>query len=76
MPQPSVTNCPHAFLSFGVPFGVRSFFSGALFYGFRFSLLSVVCRYVQCFSGGYSAGVPPLPIPNREVKPVRADGTA
>ena len=27
-------------------------------------------------SGGYSAGVPPLPIPNREVKPVRADGTA
>ena len=26
--------------------------------------------------GGYSAGVPPLPIPNREVKPGRADGTA
>ena len=26
--------------------------------------------------GGYSVGVPPLPIPNREVKPVRADGTA
>ena len=26
--------------------------------------------------GGYSRGVPPLPIPNREVKPVRADGTA
>ena len=26
--------------------------------------------------GGYSGGVPPLPIPNREVKPVRADGTA
>ena len=26
--------------------------------------------------GGYSAGVPPLPIPNREVKPVSADGTA
>ena len=28
------------------------------------------------FSGGYSDGVPPLPIPNREVKPDRADGTA
>ena len=28
------------------------------------------------YSGGYSVGVPPLPIPNREVKPVRADGTA
>ena len=27
-------------------------------------------------SGGYSDGVPPLPIPNREVKPDRADGSA
>ena len=27
-------------------------------------------------SGGYCVGVPPLPIPNREVKPVCADGTA
>ena len=26
--------------------------------------------------GGYSEGVPPLPIPNREVKPLSADGTA
>ena len=26
--------------------------------------------------GGYCAGVPPLPIPNREVKPDCADGTA
>jgi hypothetical protein len=26
--------------------------------------------------GDYSGGVPPLPIPNREVKPVSADGTA
>ena len=30
----------------------------------------------QDLSGGYSCGVPPLPIPNREVKPARADGTA
>ena len=30
----------------------------------------------QSYSGGYSGGVPPLPIPNREVKPARADGTA
>ena len=28
------------------------------------------------FSGGHCAGVPPLPIPNREVKPGCADGTA
>ena len=27
-------------------------------------------------SGGYCGGVPPLPIPNREVKPTGADGTA
>ena len=27
-------------------------------------------------SGDHSVGVPPLPIPNREVKPNRADGTA
>ena len=30
----------------------------------------------QPYSGGYSTGVPPLPIPNREVKPGHADGTA
>ncbi len=28
------------------------------------------------FLGDYCVGVPPLPIPNREVKPVCADGTA
>ena len=28
------------------------------------------------YSGGYCTGVPPLPIPNREVKPGHADGTA
>ena len=27
-------------------------------------------------SGGYSVGDPPLPIPNREVKPNHVDGTA
>ena len=34
--------------------------------------LRVAIRY----SGGYCAGVLPLPIPNREVKPGCADGTA
>ncbi len=45
------------------------------------------CRLCVCYdvlyeyekignSGDYSNGVPPLPIPNREVKPVHADGTA
>src|SRR3954469_13340954 len=36
-------------------------------------------RYRACASrntfGGHSAGVTPLPIPNREVKPCSADGT-
>ena len=31
---------------------------------------------VSKVSGGYSEGDPPLPIPNREVKPLNADGTA
>ena len=49
----------------------------------NFSFL--ICHY-SCFacvqirhnplSGGYCGGVPPLPIPNREVKPTCADGTA
>ena len=46
----------------------------------RFTTKGVVIQlYTACsrdISGGYSDGVPPLPIPNREVKPDRADGTA
>ena len=30
----------------------------------------------NAISGGYCGGAPPLPIPNREVKPAYADGTA
>ena len=33
-------------------------------------------RDVSPIPGGYRGGVPPLPIPNREVKPACADGTA
>ena len=33
-------------------------------------------RHERSTSGGYCGGVPPLPIPNREVKPTCADGTA
>ena len=32
--------------------------------------------HYEDLSGGYCSGVPPLPIPNREVKPACADGTA
>ena len=34
------------------------------------------CQLKKETSGGYCGGVPPLPIPNREVKPTCADGTA
>ena len=36
----------------------------------------LVCKLSNPLSGGYCSGVPPLPIPNREVKPACADGTA
>ena len=36
--------------------------------------MCVISQVIYC--GGYSGGDPPLPIPNREVKPAIADGTA
>ena len=41
-----------------------------------FSVLCVIVILDKALSGGYCGGVPPLPIPNREVKPACADGTA
>src|SRR3954454_23249496 len=38
-------------------------------------LVSAEERLVSLFIGGDSEGETPLPIPNREVKPLRADGT-
>ena len=44
---------------------------------YKGSCNSTICSACsRDISGGYSDGVPPLPIPNREVKPDRADGTA
>ena len=42
------------------------------------SLFAFACVQIRHnpLSGGYCGGVPPLPIPNREVKPTCADGTA
>ena len=42
---------------------------------YQLSILNYQLR-ASDLSGGYCSGVPPLPIPNREVKPACADGTA
>jgi hypothetical protein len=39
-------------------------------------ILSPLTRFRICFSGGFSGGETPVPIPNTEVKPFSADGTA
>ena len=39
-------------------------------------MISEMSGVREDISGGYCGGVPPLPIPNREVKPTSADGTA
>ena len=41
----------------------------------RTYLSTAIVRKLQFF-GGYSVGVTPVPIPNTEVKPYRADDTA
>ena len=56
----------------GPPFFQAS--GGALGLSAPLALVSVVCQAL--FQVADSGGVPPLPIPNREVKPARADGTA
>ena len=44
--------------------------------GANFSLFTFHFSLAKHYFGGYCGGVPPLPIPNREVKPACADGTA
>ena len=39
-------------------------------------IVGVLLKYTKVLLGGYSSEVPPLPIPNREVKLTNADGTA
>lgn len=66
--KPSITNCP------------STFFMKRMVY--TFSIVATELNYdnslsiCQPYSGGYSVRVPPLPIPNREVKLTHADGTA
>ena len=83
MSKPSITNCPNTFF--------RKFIVSTVCWVWIYQecqiyhLSFLICHY-SCFacvqirhnplSGGYCGGVPPLPIPNREVKPTCADGTA
>ena len=68
---------PEAFIPVFILFAVR------VLYGLFYICLLVAWSPLLCMfhtlmilSGGYCVGVPPLPIPNREVKPDCADGTA
>ena len=67
MSKPSITNCPNTFFR-----KVHSF--NCIFS----SLSCFACVQIRHnpLSGGYCSEVPPLPIPNREVKLTCADGTA
>ena len=67
MSKPSITNCPNTFFK-----KVHSF--NCIFS----SLSCFACVQIRHnpLSGGYCGEVPPLPIPNREVKLTCADGTA
>ena len=67
MSKPSITNCPNTF--FIIVHSFNCIFS---------SLSCFACVQIRHtpLSGGYCGEVPPLPIPNREVKLICADGTA
>ena len=77
MSKPSTTNCPK--LSFVCLFFLlyvscmACFTYPCLWHGHPYGVLRST---LMILSGGYCVGVPPLPIPNREVKPDCADGTA
>ena len=67
MSKPSITNCPNTFFM-----KVHSF---NCIYSSLSCFACVQIRHTP-LSGGYCGEVPPLPIPNREVKLTCADGTA
>ena len=83
MSKPSITNCPNTFFR---KFIVSAVYTGLSMESRGTGTLTVVLYYQIQFacvqirhtplSGGYCGEVPPLPIPNREVKLTCADGTA
>ena len=83
MSKPSITNCPNTFF---IWFIVSAVYTGLSMESRGTGTLTVVlynqiqfaCVQIRhtLLSGGYCGEVPPLPIPNREVKLTCADGTA
>ena len=77
MSKPSITNCPNTFFkkvhSFSCWLSMESRGTLVLYYQIQFACVQI--RHTP-LSGGYCGEVPPLPIPNREVKLTCADGTA
>ena len=81
-PKPSATNCPKLSCLRSAGFCLfRLYIRSCVWIVFppSLSFLWFACFFVggtKDISGGYCTGAPPLPIPNREVKPGCADGTA
>ena len=77
MSKPSITNCPNTFFNsvhnFSCWLSIESRGTVVLYYQIQFACVQI--RH-NPLSGGYCGEVPPLPIPNREVKLTCADGTA
>ena len=77
MSKPSSTNYPNDFLYKTFSHPLSQWIPKTMYRSLsqvRFGT-TVGWRYIRDL-GGNSSGVPPLPIPNREVKPIHADGTA
>ena len=81
MSKPSITNCPNTFFiivhSFNCIFSLNGAEScnSTININITYTFACVQIRHTP-LSGGYCGEVPPLPIPNREVKLTCADGTA
>ena len=86
MSKPSITNCPNTFFRKVHSFNCMYSLNGAescnstinnqhSTFNITYTFACVQIRH-NPLSGGYCGEVPPLPIPNREVKLTCADGTA
>ena len=83
MSKPSITNCPNTFFRKFIVSTVCTVWMvlkvviniQQLTFNITYTFACVQIRH-NPLSGGYCGEVPPLPIPNREVKLTCADGTA